>query len=377
MNRATALRGLPLCLLVLLVAAPGAEATKRKVPFGFVGVTYDREIARAPAAAQVAQWERMAANGVESVRVAFDWSRAQPTKAGRFDFSETDLLVEQASRRHIQLLPTVLYAPRWARRYPGRGASPPRRVWDYDAYLRALICRYGPRGYYWRQHREVPRQPLRTWQIWNEPDLSYQWDGPSWERNYGALLRSAYRTAHRADRGARVVLAGLPNKTWVGLERLYRRGHIHGYFDVAAFHVYTSTPTYAVLLARYARMVMRRYGDARVPAWFTEIGLPAARGRSSSTSNRTLQTTDLGMARFLRGIYLRLARDIRLPSIRITRVYWYTWASPYSGEDIYRYSGLLRYDGLRPPTGRLALGYLRSTARRLEGCAKRIDGRCR
>lgn len=370
-----ALRALLPCLLAMLVVAPGAAAAKREVPNGFVGVTYDREISHAPDAVQAAQWERMAANGVESARVVFDWSQAQPRPGGRIDFAQTDLLVEQASRRGIQLLPMVLYAPAWARLDPSRGASPPRGTASYDAYLRALIRRYGPSGSFWRAHRDVPRRPLRTWQIWNEPDLSYQWDASHWERGYGALLRSAYRTVHRTDRGARVVLAGLPNKTWAELERLYRYGHVRGYFDVAAFHVYTSTPAYVVLLVRYTRAVMRRNGDARKPAWITEIGMPAARGRADSTN--PLQTTDAGMARFLRSMYRRMAADRRVPSMLVSRVFWYTWASPYSGNDNYFYSGLLRYDGFHPPTGRPALAALRSTARRLEGCVKRISGRCR
>jgi hypothetical protein len=86
--------------------------------------------------------------------------------------------------------------------------------------------------------------------------------------------------------------------------------------------------------------VMQRNGQARKPLWITEFGLPASKGKAHSKN--PLQTTDRGMARWLTGAYRDIASGLRKPALRVTRAYWYTWASEYRG-DIFRYTGLLRY----------------------------------
>src|SRR2546429_540736 len=81
----------------------------------------------------------------------------------------------------IPLLPFGLSAPAWARGDASSGASPPRDPADYVASLRALVARYGPAGSFWSENPSVPRRPLRTWQIWNEPQLRYQWADQDWQ----------------------------------------------------------------------------------------------------------------------------------------------------------------------------------------------------
>jgi hypothetical protein len=227
---------------------------------------------------------------------------------------------------------------------PADEASAPLDIPAYTRYLSALVKRYGPQGTFWKLRPDLPRRPVRAWQIWNEPHLPFQWDRWSrddWARDYGRLLRVAYRAVHRADPGARVVLAGLTNRSYVYLEELYQRGRIRGSFDVAALHPYTIEASGVVHLTRRFREVLSRHGDARKPLWITELGLPASRGRFRSPS--WLQTTDGGMARFLSTSYaaLSVARGSR--ATRVDRAYWYTWASLYCCEQ-FRFSGLLQYD---------------------------------
>ena len=49
------------------------------------------------------------------------------------------------------------------------------------------------------------------------------------------------------------------------------------------------------------------------------------------------------MAQRLRQVYDLVIK--RRKRERIGRVYWYTWASKYEGNDLFDYSGLLRWDG--------------------------------
>jgi hypothetical protein len=367
-----------LLMLTLLVAAAPAPAAERTVPRGFYGANWDGDIQKRFSSELVdREWTRMAVTGAESARTSFEWHWAQPEPGGPFDFSRTDPIVAAAVVHGVKLLPIVIWAPPWARRESNNNLSPPSRPSEYAGYLTALIARYGPDGSFWTERPELPRRPLRAWQIWNEPHLPYQWTvrpEEDWALEYGRLLQAAYDAVKRADPGAKVVLAGLTNLSWDNLRTLYGRGEIRGRFDVGAVHPYTRTPDGVIEIARRFRKVMRGKGDGRKPVWITELGLPASKGRAFSPS--PLQTSARGMARFLRGSYKRLARARRSRATRVNRAFWYTWASEYCCA-IFRYTGLLRFDPADDSvSSQPAFSAYRRTARRHQGCAKGADGSC-
>lgn len=320
------------------IAAPAAAAPAR----GFYGVVWDRDVADAPDAVQDAQFKLMRTTGVQTARAVFSWDAAQPANDQPPSFARTDALMARAARNRIELLPIVIYAPAWARKHPERGASPPARPDDYVAYLRALVGRYGPNGSFWTEHPEIPKRPQRIWQVWNEPQLQYQWAAADWEQGYGELLKASYAALKQADPGSRVVLAGATNFAWDALESLYAKGDIKGLFDVAALHPYTGSAGRVLEAVKLFKAVLRKHGDERRPVWITELAWPASRGRVTPPDGlRRLPTTDSGMA-------LRLTRAYRLlaKTKAVRRAYWYTWASAYRKSDgIFGFTGLQRFDG--------------------------------
>jgi polysaccharide biosynthesis protein PslG len=355
-----------------LAATAPAQAARREVPRGWLGVTADGPLIGAPFGTG-AEWDRLAGSGAESVRTAFWWRDMQPGGPGGLVTAAGDAVVLAAARRGLEVLPVVQGTPGWAAITPGDLASPPRDPADFARYLRALVARYGPRGSLWREHRGVRRMPIRAWQIWNEPNITRYWDAPDWARGYSALLRSAHRALHRADRGARTILAGLPNASWLALRAVYRAG-ARGAFDVVALHPYTGKVANVLRLVRYARAEMARAHDARRPVWITELSWPAAVGHTETTAG--FETTERGQAARLRAGLRRLAAARR--SLRIGRVDWYTWLSQEGGPSSFAWSGLRRVRDGRVVSAR-ALPAFRAAARRLEGCAKRSGDalRCR
>jgi hypothetical protein len=329
--------------LVAVVAAIAALATPASATSGrFFGVVYDRDVDSAPAAVQDQQFDAMRKSGVRTVRRVFSWAAAQPDPAQPPNLSETDALVSRAARNDIEILPIVMYAPPWARQSADDTASPPRNNDDYVAFLNTLVARYGPSGSFWAEHAEVPKRPLRVWQIWNEPQLSYQWgDHENWEASYGRLLNAAYPALKKADAGSTVVLAGATNFAWDALESLYKIGHITGKFDVAALHPYTGSAGRVVKAAQLFRAVLKKHGDGKKPVWITELAWPASKGRVRPPKGlAALPTTDRGMASRLTRAY-KLLRRTRI----VQRAYWYTWASAYKKADgIFGFTGLERYD---------------------------------
>jgi hypothetical protein len=366
-------------LLVLVAATPAATA--RQVPRGWLGAVVDGPLTGPQRAAYAGEWDLMAASGVESVRVAVFWDEHQPVasaaelpagEAGRFasvggvptDFSRTDAVVAAAAARGLRVLPVVQRAPGWARVEPDDPASPPARAATFAAFVGALVRRYGPRGSFWAERPDLPRIPVRAWQVWNEPNLTSYWSVQPFARGYVRLLRAARRAVRAADPGAQVVLAGLPNRSWTALRAVYRAGG-RGGFDAVALHPFTGPPRFVMKIVRLARRETVRAGDARVPIWLTELSWPASAGRVPRRGG--FEVTDAGQATRLGGVMRRLRGQRR--ALRIERVFWYTWLSMEAGPTAFDWSGLRR---VRAGTvvSAPALAVYTRWARRLQGCAK-------
>jgi hypothetical protein len=363
-------------LVAALFVCAAPAAAQRDVPQNFFGVNYDADIANmATPEVEEGEFDLQARSGVETSRVVFSWNKLQPDEGGTPRWALTDPLVARAARHGIDLLPVVIEAPRWARENPRAYHSPPDDPRPMAAFMKLLVARYGETGSFWTEHPEVPRRPLRTWQIWNEPHLRFQWDTDRpWARTYGSQLRWAYKAVKQADPGATVVLAGLSNTSWRYLAELYKKGRIRGYFDVASLHPYTIKAKGVITLAKRFRIVMRRYRDSRKPLWITELGLPASKGKRRSKS--PLQTTDEGMADFLTTSMEKLVAGQRLRNVRVSRVYWYSWASVYRG-DIFRFTGLRTYDpDSQTLSDKPAFSAYVDSARRHEACEKNSSGAC-
>jgi hypothetical protein len=366
----------PLVLIAIATWPQGAHAHARSAPFGFAGVDYDRDVSWAPPETQAAMWSAMARNGVESARAVFDWSEAQKLPGTAPDFHETDPLVANAATHGIELLPTVMYAPPWARVAPDRKESAPSDYSAYAAYLRALVERYGPSGSFWAERADVPRRPIGAWQVWNEPDMKSQWSPrDDWEHHYGQLLDAARSALRAADPGARLVLASLTNSSWTTLDALYAGAGIGGDFDAVALNAYTREAGNLVGIVRRGRAAMAAHGDGKLPILVTEFGASASKGRIAAPGQEHLQVSDKQLAKLVGRMYGALAK--RRKELGVTHAYWYTWASSYDPHagGIFDFSGLVQYpaDGF---SARPALAAYRAAARRLQGCKKGAAGAC-
>jgi hypothetical protein len=317
--------------LLLLAAAPASA----KVPRDWLGVVADGRMTDSPAAV-ADEWTRLGRSGAGHVRARFYWRRAQPAGPGTTDLAASDAVVVAAAQQGLGVLPVVFGTPDWAGSDDSGESSPPRRTADLGRYLKALVGRYGPSGTLWNEHPELARRPIRRWQIWNEPNLTQYWSRQPFARSFVRMLRAARRALREADRRAKVVLAGLPNRSWIALRSIYRAGGRKA-FDAVALHPYTGKPGHVVKLVRLARREMARFRDARKPVWITELSWPATKGTRRSTG---FETSNAGQAQRLRRALHLLAAERR--RLRIRRVYWYTWLSVEEGPNAFGWSGLRR-----------------------------------
>jgi hypothetical protein len=119
---------------------------------------------------------------------------------------------------------------------------------------------------------------------------------------------------------------------------------------------------------------MRQNHDSKKTLLVTETTLPASKGKA--TSQGQFETTDAGMADFVKQVYRDMINNRK--KYRIGRVYWYTWASDYEGWT-FDFTGLIRYrpgDLVDEEQEMPAYDAYRKTALRAAGCTKDATGQC-
>jgi hypothetical protein len=369
-----------LVAVALAVAGPAAAKAPKRVPAGFVGVVGDGPLLHDPGVDLSNQFDRMVNNGAQSLRIMFNWAQAQPyasfdgmsdEQRAQYhdengvptDYTFTDQIVSAAAQRHLALLPEVQIAPPWAARHPGEFASPPSDPQQYANYMGALVRRYGPSGSFWTEHPELVAQPIRYWQIWNEPSFNTFWSDQPFADDYVALLTASRTAVKGLDPGAKIVLAGLPNKSWNSLEKIYKAGG-RKQFDIAAFHPFTAKVDGVKTILQKDRKVMSKYHDSKKTLWVTELSWTSAKGKTNVTYGN--EQTEKGQAKDLAAAYKMLASN--RGKMHIGRAYWYTWMTHDQKHDYpFDWAGLLKYQNGKL-TAKPALKAFRQTALALQRC---------
>src|SRR5439155_25660847 len=99
--------------------------------------------------------------------------------------------------------------PKWLDRDP---PDPPihsaraRAAWQQ--LLTDYAARYGTSGTFWAANPQIPRHPITTWEIWNEPNLGGFFGGKPNPRGYARLLKISSTGLKAGDPAAQVLTAG-------------------------------------------------------------------------------------------------------------------------------------------------------------------------
>jgi hypothetical protein len=361
---------MPRLLLALLIAgalllAPAAFASapaRAATPKGFFGVMVNGPLDD-PGVDLDAQAAAMKADGVQSWRVEMAWDQIE-TAPGQFSWGPTDRKVLAAARQGIDVLGLALRAPSWANGGSDNVFTPPARASSFATYLKALVTRYGPAGSLWLEHPEVPKRPVRAWEIWNEPNLKVYFTRRPFMKPYAAMLRAAYPAIKAADKGATVLMASMANYSWRDLARLLDVSGPRLRFDAAGAHPFSGRPSNAVKIVKLNREALDKRGYRKVPLWLTELTWSSAKGKKQPLT-QNWETTEPGQASRLRDVYkLLLARRKEL---RLARIFWYTWATVDNGsKNSFDYSGLNQFRPDGTFRAKPALGAFRAVAKAAE-----------
>ena len=287
-----------------------------------------------------------AAIGVQIVRQPFDWNRIE-IAPGDYDFRDYDDFVLRAATAGIQVLPVLGNPPSFRASGYTRDdfQAPPASNADFGAFAAKLVQRYGPDGTIWAVHPGVPKLPIRSWQIWNEPNLPMFWNTGPDPASYTAMLRAAHDAIHAVDPRAEVVAAGLPNSK-VGisltsyLDGMFAAG-AHGAFDTMAIHPYALNATRSLDLVVQTRALLSSRGDSS-PIWITEDGWPTDGPLSPYTVD------EAGQAANLTDLIAQVGA--RRAELGIRGVIIFRWRDAVSTFDAWPlHAGLVRADGSAKP----------------------------
>jgi len=350
----TALVGWP-----ALAGAAGSAHTLAAVPQGFVGMVVDEPVWPDPWIDLQHQIDLMTLSGVQSLRVVFNWASAQPyqhwsqvpsDRRSRYvnvggiptDFSQFDQIMTAASHDGQRLLPVVLDAPAWdGERKPHTVLAIPKTDGPYVAFVRALVRRYGPGGTFWQTYSSGRQVPIRQWQLWNEPNILAFWPDQPFEARYVGLLMAASKAIKRVDPGAKVVLAGMPNYSWIDLARIYKINGARSAFDIVAIHPYTKDPQGVLTILGYVRQVMNQNGDQRKPIIADEISWPSSVGKTTHDTGYDFATTESGQAANVKQVIPMLVANRK--RLNLLGFYYYDWAGlERQNELAFDFSGLFR-----------------------------------
>jgi polysaccharide biosynthesis protein PslG len=324
--------------------------TPARPPADFVGVVSEDLFASAPAHRR-RKLERQRRAGVRLIRQTFHWNQIE-TRPGRYGFRIYDDYMADVAQRRMHVLPILFSppefrssAPRTGRR---RGTYPPRNAAAMAKFAAVLARRYGPGGSFWRERPHLPRVAIRSWQIWNEPNLPVYWASGPDPAAYTQLLRAVGQAIKRVDPQAEIVSAGLPESA-LGMpfeefvEGMERANGASAY-DVLAVHAFAADAGGAIEAVAAARRLLDDNGDD-ASIWVTEIGWASGGPRSPFTVGERGQAGRLG------ALLAGLAGRRRELGVR--GVVYYDWkdARPFpGGKDFFGlHTGLLTIDGRAKP----------------------------
>ena len=315
-----------LVALVLLAAASPAGA--KPPPRSFWGVGPQAPL-------QADDLARMHKAGLGTLRIGFLWNTVEgegPDAAP--NWQATDGIVIAAAENHMSLLPVLYGTPTWVTSldgydcFPTCGAYAPQSdaaVAEWEQFVGAVVDRYGPNGSFWTLHPELPRVPIRTWQIWNEQNSGQSFAPRPDVHAYARILEAAARAIRARDAGAEIVLGGMfgqPGGEFPGitsyayLHQLYGVGGIKRKFDTVAIHPYSgSMEGMTGQVRRIREQMASAHDNARI--WITEIGW------ASGGVRHPLNKGTRGQATFLKKAYTYFLSHRQ--AWRIRGVNWFSW----------------------------------------------------
>jgi hypothetical protein len=258
------------CVVVALCLPPAAEAAPPSVPVAGYGFGDGAQLSTIGAGDVDRELDAVAKTSASWLRVLIPWNLIETAK-GRYDWGQTDVVINAAAAHNLRVLGVIAFTPDWAKAPGTFYSAPPDAASDYADFAGAVARRYGGQ--------------VSSWQLWNEPNLPMFFGfTPHNAPKYTELVKAAYPAIKAVQPNSTVVLAGLSRLPGdesppAFLASVYAAGG-KGSFDAAAAHPYVfpsgvaANPEGGWSDVGAMRGVMVANGDGGKKIWMTELGAP-------------------------------------------------------------------------------------------------------
>ncbi len=280
--------------------------------------------------------------GIKSIRMPFRWTMIEPTN-DQYTWTVHDPIVQKLVDNNIEIVGQIIGVPSWAN---GKTVSnvpdghwpdcyPPENTSDFSNYLNTIVNHYN--------------EDIKSWIIFNEPNLDIFWRPSVNASEYVAFLKIAYTTIKSIDSSFTVIGAGLAgNGIYMGwetgdsrdfLQAMYDNG-AKGYYDVISIHPYLHPSKGIEVLQSYIddtiSLMAANNDSARL--WIGEIGWSTT---PDAWSQPTVSINEL--ANWLNDIYTKLSG--------VEEIFWYNFKDVGTDPDNVEHNfGLIDYNLNIKPT---------------------------
>jgi len=264
-----------------------------------------------------------------------NWGTVEP-EPGEFRWVDPDNIINALGGQSVKILLRIHGTPAWARPADTPLSHPPNDMTDFANFLTALATRY--------------KGKVVAYEIWNEPNLNYEWGNQSPEpAAYTQMLKAAHTAIKAVDPDALVITGGLSttgngSDTAYGdldfLQGMYNAG-AKGYFDAFGSHPYPfgkapdEVDPWGLSLSRVQeqRQVMIDNNDVDTPIWITELGW-VIESNWDLGEHQKISVTQAQQAQYLTEAMAKIERDwpfvkaVFLFNLDFSTVPWYPAAEP-------------------------------------------------
>jgi len=216
--------------------------------------------------------------GIDLLRISFGWDAIEADK-DKYEWLFWDDFVKMAVEDYgLTLIPYICYMPKWN----SRGAADTLYFWNYppvDAeefgeFMKAIVTRY--------------KKWIKTWELWNEPDIWIYWQGTPEE--FANMITIGANAVKQSDPEAKVVLGGVAYSEKF-VEKLFKDYGLSPFVDVVNMHNYYETwnaqPVENIDDHIFKMSdVIKNYGNNQ-PLWMAEVGYSTFRQGNKVSSEYT------------------------------------------------------------------------------------------
>ncbi|MEA2588935.1 MAG: polysaccharide biosynthesis protein PslG [Actinomycetota bacterium] len=338
------------------------EAKPRLVPSAAgglrIGISYGDTLAGLSPAQLARTLDDAVTLGVGWIRVDLSWADVQGRSPSSDEWGAFDRIATAAQERNLDVLAILAYAPAWAR--PTGCSSEkcaPADPGSFAAFASDAVRRYAPLG-------------VRTWEVWNEPNLTGFWKPQPSVPDYLRLLKATVPAIRAVDPGATVIAGSLAAGRMVNgdvtpfdyLNALGAAGGL-GLVDAVGYHPYsfplppldTQAPNAWAGIATtqpslHGVLSAQGFGDMKI--WVTECGAPTGGpGDRSTTLDYTRNPAPDHVSEDLQALMAMGSLRFAKTSTAVGGLFWYSYKDLGTNRsDRENFFGLRRFDDSPKPS---------------------------